>query len=197
MLRIWIVVGLQILLGSWELEASDQRPVVFEREKIEITIGDKRIRVTGTYQFRNNTSSPRIQGLYYPLPVDSLHPFPDRIIVTSGPDTLAYETSPAAVRFKLTLPANGHAIFTVYYEQPCLVNDGCYILTTTAAWDRPLDQADFIIRVPDGLRLDWVSYDIDEVTAGNGVTTHRFSRQDFMPDMDLCLRWRLEPARVK
>lgn len=197
MLRIWVTTVLLILSSGWRLEASDQRPVVFESEKIEISIGDKRIRVTGTYRFRNSTSSTRLQGIYYPLPVDSSHLYPDRITVTSGPDTLTHEASPAAIRFKLALPPDSLVVFTVFYDQPCLVNDACYILTTTAVWDRSLDRADFEIRAPQGIVLDWVSYDIDEVAETDGEMIHRFSRQDFMPDMDLCLRWRQDPAQQK
>ena len=193
MIRLAIVALLLILPIGGGTGASDQVLAVFEREIIELVIGEGSIQVTGTYQFMNHSDSARIQGLYYPLPVDSTHLFPDRIVVTLGRDTLAHRVTPAAVMFKVPLPANGRAVFTVSYHQPCRENSACYILTSTQAWDRPLDQADFLIRVPDSLALTAVSYDIEEVVKSNGETTHRFSRQEFMPDRDLCVRWQVKP----
>jgi hypothetical protein len=194
MARTGYGVALLLLFGGGEWPASpvsDPHPVIFEREVIEVTLGVGRIRVAGTYHFRNNSDSPLIQGLYYPVPVDSTHPFPDRIVVTVGADTLDYQTSPAAVMFRVLLPAGGPVVVRVCYEQACPSSDACYILTTTAAWNRPLNRADFFIRVPDDLILEWAAYDIDEVTYGEGVSIHQFSRMDFMPDRDLCLRWRV------
>jgi hypothetical protein len=177
------------LAFAYPLSMRAQGPVSFDREVIRVFLSEESIRVEGTYVF--TTSAPRggRQALHYPFPVDSLHPFPDIIAVRSGEDTLRFSRAGDGVRFTISLPPNRETTFDVDYEQRCLQPHGCYILTTTAAWERPLKRADFEVHVPDAIRLVSSTYDMEEMRGGEGGRVYTFSRTEFMPDTDLCLSW--------
>jgi hypothetical protein len=163
--------------------------IAFTREHIKVFVRSDKIRVEGTYTFSNPDSFPRRHGLFYPFPIDSLHPTVDSITVRSGDDTVPFSRGGNGISFVIAVPGNGSVSYDVSYEQACLDGSGCYILTSTAAWNTPLEHAGFEIYVPDTLQLDWVSYEIDDISEENAFRVHVFSRVDFMPDEDLCLRW--------
>jgi hypothetical protein len=173
-----------------------QPTIVFEREHIRIHLGAAEIRIEGTYTFANPSSTSLRQGLYYPFPIDSLHPTVENVTVRSGNDTIPFTHTDKGIGLTVFVPENGSTEIKVSYSQTCLDGTGCYILTSTAAWEAPLRHASFEIHVPDTLQLDWAAYDIDKVTKGRASRIHEFSRVNFMPDRDLCLRWRERPNDV-
>jgi hypothetical protein len=164
--------------------------VVFKSETVKVFVADGSVRVEGSYTFTASSSSPLVAGLFYPFPIDSTHTFPDSILVTSSGHTLPFRKVEDGIFFSIRLSAGQLTAVDVYYEQPCLDNTACYILTSTEAWTNPLESANFEIHVPSDLDLHWIAYEIDEVTEDNDMAVHRFGRRDFMPDKDLCLRWR-------
>jgi hypothetical protein len=167
--------------------------VTFTKEHVRILVGPERICVEGTYWFTNHDASPARQKLFYPFPIDSMHSRPEGIVVWLGEDAVPFRQMEDGVRFMVEVPAKSSAPVVVYYEQPCRDGSGCYILRSTVMWDAPLEHASFEIQVPDTLALDWVSYDIDRVRKEGSTEIHEFSRDRFMPDKDLCLRWRVRP----
>jgi hypothetical protein len=163
----------------------------FEREYIRVLIQPAGVRVDGTYYFRNESPTAGAVMLFYPFPVDSLHPRPTRIVVYSeNGDTLPFsQPSADGILFRVDLPAGGMSSARVVYDQPSLDRAACYILTTTSAWRRPLERAEFEISVPSGLRLESMTYDADEVAEKPTGRVYRFRREKFMPTRDLCVSW--------
>lgn len=168
--------------------------VIFARERILVLVERDAVTVEGTYVLRNTSPRSRMQSLFYPFPVDSTHPYPDSMSVRQGGRNVPYRRTAGGVSFAVEIPARDVAGFRVSYRQTSLDASACYILTSTAAWGRPLESADFEIAVAPGLALEEVSYDVSEVvradTDRDGTRRYRMSREDFMPDRDLCLRWR-------
>jgi hypothetical protein len=167
-----------------------QPTVEFTRERISIVVEDARIAVDGTYVLRNRTALDRVQNLFYPFPVDSAHPYPDSISVWQNREPLPFERSGNGLLFSVRIPAGEAAAFRVVYGQNCLDHTGCYILTTTAAWNRPLERAEFDITFGGGAEMEWATYDLKYVGGGKNGRTYEFTRERFMPDRDLCLRWK-------
>jgi hypothetical protein len=165
-------------------------PIRFRSERIKLFVQEYTLRVEGTYDFANPDSIPHEQALYYPFPLDDLHPRVTEIVVRSGDSTIPTRRGEDGVGFAVSIPAGDSVAVSVSYEQLCLDNSGCYILTTTARWKAPLERADFEIHVPNGIGLEWVAYEADTVVARKGSRVYEFSRRDFQPDRDLCLRWR-------
>lgn len=185
-----IIVVIMIASGS-TLFAQGGSQVVFEREVIKIFVDTSSVRVDGTYVLKNTASSPRVQRLFYPFPIDSLHIFPSRIAVRQDGDSIAYRITAKGVVFPVNIPANDSATFRVTYEQDCLDNAACYILTSTVVWKEPLKTAQFEVNVPDNIELTWIAYEVQKVKKEKGGLVHAFGQKDFMPDKDLCIRWRV------
>jgi hypothetical protein len=163
--------------------------VVFKAETVKVFVADGAVRVEGTYIFTTTSSSPQVAGLFYPFPIDSTHFFPDSILVSSSGHTLRFRNVENGIFFSIPLSADHLTTVEVAYYQPCLDNTACYILTSTAAWTKPLESANFEIYVPSDLDLIWMAYEVDDVAEDDDMVVHRFGRRDFMPDKDLCLRW--------
>jgi hypothetical protein len=186
--------------GAFALVATGPRPsrapraqagIEFEREYIRVLVRPTGIRVDGTYYFENKSPVPRVVPLFYPFPVDSLHPWPTHIAVYSQEgDTLKFfRPRMDGILFRVELPAAGVGSARVVYDQPSFDGSACYILTTTRAWQQPLARADFEIRVPAGIELTSITYDVDEIVETPSERTYFFRREKFMPTENLCLEW--------
>jgi hypothetical protein len=142
--------------------APAESKIVFNAETIKIFVADEEVRVEGTYTFATPSSSPLIAGLFYPFPIDSTHTFPDSILVISNGHTLPFRKVENGIFFNIRLTANDVTTVDVYYDQRCLDNTACYILTSTEAWTKPLERANFEIHVPSGFDLDFIAYEVDD-----------------------------------
>jgi hypothetical protein len=188
--RSCLALGGSLALTALAFMQVTAMPVTFLSETIRLSIEPGKIRVEGTYVFENRSPSPLAQRLYYPVPVDSAHVFPDDFLVRTRADTLVFSRFGNGISFVVPLEGGGRTSVHVAYEQRCLANNACYILTSTAAWKRPLDRAEFEIRVAEGLELAWSAYEIEETVDERAARVHRFARTEFMPEKDLCVRWR-------
>ena len=187
-----IVVVIATVMVSSIAYTQTISPVVFAREKIVLHIDQQFLRVEGDYVFRNTTGTDQTQPLFYPFPVDTLHPYPGFISVRHGDRTLPFDKRAEGVGFSVKVPADTTTTVRVIYEQECYDNSGCYILTSTSAWKRPLESAVFEVNLAGGIHLEWSAYDLspsDETAAGR---TLGFARENFLPDKDLCLRWKTQ-----
>jgi hypothetical protein len=172
-------------------ETCAQPDIRFEGEHIRVVLKTASVRVEGTYFFRNPHPTRFKVPLFYPFPIDSLHPWPTDIVVHSQEgDTLEYSRPrEGGILFRVDIPALGLATVTVVYEQPTLDGSACYILTTTGEWKRPLARADFEVIVPPAIELESMSYEVERVVDTPDGRAHRFGRENFMPKKDLCVRW--------
>ena len=182
------ILGAVIALPS-DVHSQTHESVLFQTEVITITVTTGTVSVRGQYTFANVSSFPRFVTLFYPFPVDSLHPFPSHIAAVSGTDSVPFKRGRNGIYFAARLPREGSVRVDVSYDQPCLVPNACYILRTTAYWRVPLDEARFEVRVPPGIELRSMSYPADEVLADRDTLVCKFTRKDFMPVTDLCLEW--------
>jgi hypothetical protein len=201
-----IAVGLAVVCCA-SVNGQGTAQVQFARELIRIAVAADAITVDASYVFVNHTAALQRQPLFYPFPVDSLHPFPDSIAVACDGREIAYrERRDGAempnrkradgVLLSIDVPARGQAVLHVFYRQPSLDRSACYILTSTSAWERALEVARFEITVPARLELVDVSHDVDDVIDDHGTRTHIIDRENFLPERDLCLRWRpADPAQ--
>ncbi|UCH84334.1 MAG: DUF4424 family protein [Candidatus Latescibacterota bacterium] len=165
-------------------------PARFERETITIQVKPGGIRVEGQYTFTSAAPTPVSQTVYYPFPIDSLHPLVDSVSVRIGGSDIEYKKAPMGIGFTVPIAAAGSTTVVVSYYHGSLDNTACYILTSTEAWNAPLKEARFEVHVPDSLELVDSSFDFDSVATQGSGRVHRFTQSDFMPENDLCIRWR-------
>jgi hypothetical protein len=194
-MRRAIYISLVVALVVVVAPAYPQAPgrVKFSREHIRIAVDPEGIRVDASYVFTNDSAVTQRQALFYPFPVDSLHPYPGEIAVTSDGREIDFQQQGDGVVITIDVPPKGQSVMAVLYRQSSGDRSGCYILTTTSAWESPLQVARFEIAVPDSLELTHVSYPVDDVIAADGAHVHVIDREEFLPDRDLCFAWRPAP----
>ncbi|MFH1277585.1 MAG: hypothetical protein ABIK65_04325 [Candidatus Eisenbacteria bacterium] len=184
------VLLLVAFLTPAETAVAGSPSIAFHGERIVLTVLEGRIRVCGEYRFRNDGPEEAGERLFYPFPVDSMHPAPDTTSIETGGEAVPFRVGARGVAFTAEVPAASMRTYRICYEQECSVPAGCYILTTTAAWPEPLAEAEFEVIVPGGFALTRLSYEPDETEHRDGGTVYRFRRTRFLPDRDLCVEWR-------
>lgn len=132
-----------VLLHEFSGRATGQ-PLRFCQEKIEMKVRGEFCVLTGTYYFRNGSAVGIDQSLYYPFIVTDALPMPDSVAVKDVNDNrpLAYTPAENGICFQIHIPPRGVSIYQVSYRQQTRFNFMEYILTTTAAWNRPLGVAE-------------------------------------------------------
>jgi len=174
-----------------ETEEAPSLPVEFINEHVSLTIETDHVTATGRYRFRCNSSLAERFPILFPFPVDDGHAYPERI-TASQPDS-AYipfteDRRAGAIRFTANLLT--YPEFTVSYTQRITVPEARYILVTTAAWGKPLEQAVFTASLPDSLQPNEFSYPPDAVRKDNCRRIYTFERKNFMPVRDFIVSWK-------
>ncbi len=156
-------------------------------ETIRVRVHPRSIEVTGEYIYEN--SWPIASGIVLdiPVPVDADHPAPRAMTAAYGTDTLHPVRLFQILGHTFVLlwfSPHARQRFEVYYEQKTRVTNGCYLITTTQSWGRPLEKVRFRIEA-DGVRIVESSYPLEP--CGDGV--QGFERTAFMPVYDWTFAW--------
>lgn len=203
---IRIICSLLVLgAGSWSFaQGTDpgKGQVEFFKEEITMTVTDSTTAVSGVYYFRNNTEKDRPYTVFFPFYVDPAVSFPHRIDAYAIDDgdtlTIDFETldSLNAVRLGIPLKPNEVTVWHLDYIQRIESDYARYILTTTRAWKKPLEQADFKFIIPTDFAIleIWPKPSgvrrIVGATADEPARLELTSRQfDFMPGQDMKIAW--------
>lgn len=168
---------------------ADAQSLRFARESIVIELHDVSYSLAGRYSFENASSIPIHTALFYPFSgplnsVDSLH----IINETIGTEVL-YEKGRAGVTFAIEMPAFSSSVYRVTFLERTSNRQCEYILTSTAAWGRPLEHAVFTVRVPSSLHVRTWSFPPDEQVENNGQTVYHLERSQFFPDRNFVIGW--------
>lgn len=184
-----VLVILVVVLSS---QHSAAQSIQFAREEIAVNVGGSSCWLDADYYFANHGSMAAGWSIYYPLINTDTLPFPDSIMVAdaSTGGALAFEKSANGVLFFLNIPPEGTRKIRVRYHQQTPAERFEYILTTTKAWGRPLERADFHIMVPDSLQLTSCSPAFDVKDKIEHATVYAISRYDFMPASNLVVQWK-------
>jgi hypothetical protein len=176
--------------GLFCINLVEAQTLTFYREDMEFTIKNDTFYVNGLYYYRNTDTVPVKQVLWYPYPDNPSMGEVGRIeawnfnvdtgkdLILSAEQTLAY--------IGLDVPALDTAILQVRYAQKILGNQAEYIIITTKTWGRPMDIANYILRVPDDQYIiDSLSYKPDTCFYPEGVTVYVFIKENFMPEKNV------------
>lgn len=176
--------------------------VRFDRERIEVQACRGSIRVKGLYHYTNASRLPAILTLKVPFPVDHDHPQPDWFaLCESGEDGRAGEEIAPVVRgsdvsFRLIFRPHEAKWILLEYSQPSQVPRGRYLLTTTRPWRRPIEHADYVLRIPREFSLLSSNYPVRSEPAAAAWQAFTFSKTDFFPDRDWEFAWDDSPAQA-
>jgi hypothetical protein len=185
-------VSLLAILMCCGPASSPAQSLQFAEETIEVGVYDSYCTITGTYTFRNHTGDDAIWSIFYPLLNTKRLPFPDSIAVsdTTGGSPVPFSPSKEGISFPAKTPASSTSTYRIFYRQKTPAQIMEYILTTTKEWGRGLDRADYIVRVPDSLRLVSISMPYDTVIKNPGERIYTIHKAHFLPEKNLVVKWR-------
>jgi hypothetical protein len=165
----------------------------FYREHVTVEPSEGRVRVLGVYYFRNESERPLATAIEYPFPVDRFQMVPFRIRVwertDSGLTPLGFIRGDASVRWQMRFAPHEDRTVQVEYVQEIKRNRAVYIVTTTHAWGRPIELAEFEFRIPALLKGVDLSFEPDSVSVAGDTTVYFMRATDFLPDSDLTVTW--------
>jgi hypothetical protein len=189
--RIGIAITCFMVLFKWNSGQIFAQNVVFSREKIELDIKNQQCCLRGTYYFQNRSAMVSERMIYYPFSVNYNLAPPDTIVVTdmSRHKSINFSGSEQGILFPLVIPAKGESAYRVIYCQNTPQQKMEYILTSTHFWNRPLDQAEFIIKLAADLQLKYLSISWDSTRVSQETIYYYKTRYHFMPDSNLVVEW--------
>jgi hypothetical protein len=140
------------------------------------------------YHFTNSLANPATAVIFYPFPLDSIHAWPDSVLVPG----YEFERSDSGVAFKMLFKPQVEDSFLAYYRQSLHGRQARYIVTTTQVWKRAIDQARFRIIVPANFKDVKLNYKPDAVVRTDTTVIYSFTRRGFFPNKDVVITWKSE-----
>jgi hypothetical protein len=168
-------------------------PVHFYREYVIVEPSERTCRVDGLYFMRNVSGRALELTIEYPFPVGSRAGYPYQIfleeVTDEGERAMGFTRGERSIRFPLRFGPDDERRFRVRYAQQVRGGSATYIVTTTKRWERPIELAEFEIRIPPGMDGVVLSVDPDSTWARGDTTVHYLRETDFFPDEDIVVRW--------
>jgi len=153
-----------------------------------------RVHVNGLYEFHNSGDGAIKGTIFYPFPLADGAEYPDAIRVSrrtegGGLVEIPFTRNRAGISFAISLEPKRDLALRVDYSQHTAIGRATYILSTTAVWGRPLEVAEFEVRLPSQYHLERLSYPPDRIERKGKKTVYTIRRIDFMPAEDLEVYW--------
>lgn len=200
MTRLAAVV-LASLLGLWAApDATAQRaalPLDFLAEQVVLRIEPDSLRVDAVYVFVCHAdAAPTQAGLVYPYPQDPLLGGARTVSLACrlGAQAwreLSHHELPGGhgARWSLPVAAGDTLRVRTTYLQALRTTYARYIVTSTAAWGRPLQFARFEVHLPPDAVPEEFSLPF-EPCGQDERSGWCYEAEDFLPDQDVIVRWR-------
>jgi hypothetical protein len=193
-----LILTSQSCVGQEKAAGRHVSPVDFFKEEITLAVSDSFASVSGRYYFRNNTGRGGTMPVLFPFYVDTLSLFPDTIgaFVINGTDTtnLEFRNSEAQNAIIISIPLNPNETteWHLDYRQKISGSKATYILTSTAAWGKPLEEATYQFIVPDSFKDISAWPEADTVIEEGNKCVYRAQRINFMPTRNMELEWEVK-----
>lgn len=183
-LKILFIILLLISSSCKPKTPKPKLDVKFAKEEINLKIDSTDVTVEGKYYFKNRSNVQKRMKLFYPFPIDTKHNYPYYIEVKG----LTFENKDSGITFDVRVKPLEEKEVTVIYSQKTSALDASYILTTTKEWNEPLEESKLIVNVPSIFNVT-LSYKPDSIIRKDNRTFHYITKQNFLPDSDLIIRW--------
>ena len=183
---------LRWIWGLWLLPIiTFSQPVTFNRERIEVSVINNLSWVKGTYHFVNHGPLDIRHSIYYPFSSANHQSKPLSISVNdlNNQTAIPFTELSGSALFSLLIPGNDEKIFQVVYCQAVPDSTFEYILTTTAAWHKPLEHAEYVVTLHNGYRLKSITLPYDYQSVRGDSISYFITRENFMPDTNLEIKW--------
>jgi len=161
--------------------------VKFFAEDITFRLDKEYFIVDGVYWFFNDTDKPVEKIIFYPFPFDTAAGEVDSITIynlSEQREETALQINDNGLRYLLVMAASDTCIYRIGYRQR--VRNGCvkYILTSTAAWNRPLEWAKYKLIADNSAEINMFSYDPDRLYTIENEKIFFWGKRNFQPEYD-------------
>jgi hypothetical protein len=170
-------------------------PLTFDAEIVRLLVEGDSLQVEGLYFLSCSQPGPEPLGLLYPYPADSLmgeaHTTLLECRVADGDwQPLPIEEAPRipAARWRIPRDLGPTLEVRTIYRQALNSHHARYIVTTTAAWGKPLQTARFEIHLPQEVRPTHFSHPF---TPAPEIAPNCFvyEAKNFLPEQDIVVEW--------
>lgn len=191
-----LLIGYQICLAQDKTIPPKASPVDFFREEITLTVSDSVSKISGIYYFRVNVEHNGNMPIIFPFYVDSLSLFPDSMFayILNGADSTKLEIRPAkmknAVLIIIPIKSKGITVWHFDYSQKIKSARATYIITSTSAWGKPLDDATYRFMAPAHFSDVQAWPEPDSSTVKGDTREYLAHRTNFMPTHDMVISWK-------
>lgn len=197
LVALLIIINIALAESDKEGIPSTKPAVDFFQEEITLIVNDSISRVEGVYHFKNNTLKNLNLPLIFPFYADSVTAFPHMIEVfyidsTGERRSLKYQSRPERNIIRLAVPIAPQSNITWYlnYEQKISAGRAVYIITSTSAWSKPLDQATYTYITPKNFNIINIWPQPDTSYQDSLYTYRQCTQHNFLPEREMEIRWR-------
>jgi hypothetical protein len=173
-------------------KSSECQSVEFFREDLVFTIDSVYFTVDGSYFFRNTSNKAISFPIAYPVPWLQLPENIDTLIVydpeNPGKSIRVFQKD-TLYNFNLEIGALGQKVLKIAYRQKHNNRSARYILTTTATWGKPFEEAAYDLVVPGYLKVEEFSYEPDNFTGFKDDKIYHWKKKGFMPGKDFVIKF--------
>ncbi|HMA65898.1 MAG: hypothetical protein ACM31E_04230 [Fibrobacterota bacterium] len=165
----------------------------FAKENITaVIVASDTIEIRGMYWFGNNSAQSVSTMIYYPFPIDSNASYPCRVNVYKGDMSaiIPHKKGHSGIDWPMTIKPQSTDSIYVKYVQKVKPGYGCYIVSTTKQWTKPLQVADFRVLVPSDWTLSYWSFAADSIRPKGDTLTYFARYYNFFPDSEMFFRWK-------
>ena len=170
--------------------------VDFFKEEITLSVTDSMASVEGVYYFRNNTDKDFDFPVLFPFYVDSLTLYPHAInaylVKNKNLQSLKFRqmSNFEGISIRIPLKAGEVMSWRLDYSQKLKANRAVYIITSTAAWHKPLEEATYYFKASETFTDIEIWPEADTTYRENGNIVFKCRREDFMPEQDMEINWK-------
>jgi hypothetical protein len=166
----------------------------FTREDLTFRLEEKSFSVDGFYWFVNKSDSSAKTRIIYPFPNASIEPV-DEILVenVSIPKAVAFhKQGNEGITFYINTNPKDTTLIHIKYRQSVKGDSAVYILTSTSLWNKPLENAEYKMICPGGIKVQSFSYPPDKVYQVESNTIFYWKKNNFMPVKDMVFHFSSE-----
>lgn len=163
----------------------------FVAERVELGLAPGSVEVTGDYTFRSAGPGAWRGRIGYPIWVDAGQPAPERVLQDGGEALPVRCRAPSecAAVVALELEPERERTVRLTYRQPLTGPRATYLVTSAGRWNRPLERAELVVRLPAAWTGVDCSFSPDEDVVAGETRTLRIVREGFAPDRELVVTW--------
>lgn len=160
--------------------------VSFYRENITMMISGRTFYVTGLYYLRSDC--PENIFMAYPFPTKKLYGIADSILIidlTDGSEIMPLRSDSATLTFPVDFLEGKEKLLQISYQQALNDNQAEYILKSTRAWQKPLEEAHYQLIIPQTLTVTRFSIPpMDSLSAGS-EKIYTWDMTNYMPTVNM------------